>query len=821
VPLFPVGLALFFFCLLFPAPPRAALAETAPPASVETAEESLALIWATRTDDLTALGEEILSLQRNAETLASPLMGRLRTTRSRFARLSGIFQASRGHPAEQLTLVRQMRGLYRELQAAVTPLQGIADIVGIRLEEIAGARSDLDVLFKESAAEGVNLQGESGKESQGLKKYLQALAEAEQRLKSASARLDRLLSPARISLDRMGRAIADLNDSLVGIWEAYYFTPSETTLEALLSTPALLADWAVSLKARLAFAYPQSLEEWLESLRAFLVAVFPMVLLGWLGLRGADRLPAHWRRACAMVIRRAWVWMGLGLAVLMAAGNRFGGVYFGFVLLGSLVLVAGIASMSWRLRLAAKPVLERKPSPLTPLCVPAALGMFMLFSDLPPRILGILWGIAILAFLIVIFRLNRAARAERSSLPLLEAFAYGCAFYLGFGSFCVAVAGYARIAILLFMFLFALVNAVILGSALTDLLDILAGRLFSRKKTPVRLAVAEAVARPAAWLLALLCAAPWLWAAPGAFYLIDHALSANYTVGEASIDSSRILLLILCFFLVRAFIRLGQTSLDHLPERMPYIERGVIPPLRNVLAYGVWGLFLIFCLALFGVDFTSLAVVAGGLSVGIGFGLQNLFSNMVSGIMLIFGRTLLVGDYVEVAGAAGTVRAINIRSTTIETPDRALVYVPNSSIMAGQFVNWTRNSRTVRRSISIGVAYGSPTGRVAELLVQAAAEHPHVLSSPAPIVYFQNFGDSSLEFQLFFVIDDFDNAARALSDVRLSIDRLFDEHGIEIPFPQITVRGVANAGEPAAAHSVFVDDGRLQNRTGSAIKENE
>jgi small-conductance mechanosensitive channel len=289
---------------------------------------------------------------------------------------------------------------------------------------------------------------------------------------------------------------------------------------------------------------------------------------------------------------------------------------------------------------------------------------------------------------------------------------------------------------------------------------------------------------------------PWFWAIPGAFSLLRHILGTNYAVGEASIDFSLILLLGLGFFLVRSFIRFGQTSLDHLPERMPYIERGVIPPLRNVFAYGVWALFALCCLALFGVDFTSLAVVAGGLSVGIGFGLQNLFSNMVSGLMLIFGRTLLVGDYVEVAGAAGTVRAINIRSTTNETPDRALVYVPNSAIMAGQFVNWTRNSRSVRRSLVVGVAYGSPTELVTELLARAASEHPHVL--PPPVVYFQNFGDSALEFQLLFVIDDIDNAASTLSEVRLSVDRLFAGQGIEIPFPQITVHGSANtSGTPA------------------------
>ncbi|MDR2076368.1 MAG: hypothetical protein LBP61_05495, partial [Desulfovibrio sp.] len=524
---FPVLPLVFLFCVLLSSPLRAGAAEPAPPA-VPGAEESLTLFWAARADDLTAMTEEAVSLQARGETLAAPLAVGLQTVRSRFARLSGIFQASRGHPDEQTTVVLQMRGLRGELETAVAPLRSLVSTLDSRLESVAGARADLEALLRESAAEGVNLQQDSGRENQALKTYLRALAEAEQRLKSASARLKRLLLPAETALDRMGGTIADLSGSLTGIWEAYYLTPSETTWDALLSAPALLADWGAALKGRLSFAYPQSPADWLRSLRAFLVAACGMTLLGWLGGRGARRLPEHWRKACAQAIRRSWVLTGLGISALAAAGNRSGGIYFGFVFLGSLLLVAGIASMSWRLRLAVLPSLKKRPSPLAPLYAPAAFGMFALFSDLPTRILGILWGAAMILFLFALFRLNRPVRAARSSLPLLERFSHGCALYLGLGSLCMAVAGYARLAILLFMFLFALINALILGNALAGLLDTLAGRLFPGKKTPVRRAVAEALSRPAAWLLALLCAVPWLWAAPGASSLLKHVLAANY-----------------------------------------------------------------------------------------------------------------------------------------------------------------------------------------------------------------------------------------------------------------------------------------------------
>jgi small-conductance mechanosensitive channel len=264
-------------------------------------------------------------------------------------------------------------------------------------------------------------------------------------------------------------------------------------------------------------------------------------------------------------------------------------------------------------------------------------------------------------------------------------------------------------------------------------------------------------------------------------------MSANYTVGEASFDFSKILIIVVLFFLFRSFISLGRASLEHLPERLPNIERGVIPPLGTMLTYGLWALFAIIALGMLGVNFTSLAVVAGGLSVGIGFGMQNIFNNLISGLMLIFGRTLLVGDFVEIGGAAGTVRAISIRSTTIETAERALVYVPNSIIMAGQFINWTRASRLVRRSVIIGVAYESDTELVKSIMLEAAKKQDHVLQSPPPAVLFSNFGDNALEFTLNVFIDDLDYALSTLSALRFELDRAFRANNIDIPFPQLTL----------------------------------
>lgn len=742
----------------------------------------LTRIWSTRADDITAFLEEADTLQSGAEVLAKPLAADLQSARAQFTRLTGLFQASRGHPTEQLTLVQQMKSLLEQLNTYISPLENNAGTIRQKMEEVATLQKDLREYTSESASDGDLL----AEDAAALTNYRNTLNRAEKRLSTASARLESILAPAKSIRDRMTQVIGEIDASLVGIWEDYYLTSSANTLDALASMPALLADWAKSLVSRLAFAYPQSASGWLDVGKNFFLTIFIVGLLSILGLRGAAKLPGHWQGACESVIKKAGVFIGIGLAVLAASSNSQGGIYFAFVLLGALILIAGIAAMSWRLRIAVLPSLEDKPSPLNRLLVPAAIGVLMLFSDLQTRILGIAWGIVMLSSLVLIFSYRRNGQ-QADDLPLLERISYNCAFWFTLGSLFVSLAGYARMAILLFMVLFALVNTVTLGSAFMGLFEILVDRVLSKTTQPVSNALAQAVAIPVAWVLSLVCTFPWIWAVPGARYLAQQIMSTNYKVGEASFDFSKLLLIVLFFFLFRSFISLARASLEHLPDRMPNIERGAIPPLTNMMTYGLWALFGIIALGMLGVNFTSLAVVAGGLSVGIGFGMQNLFNNLISGLMLIFGRTILVGDYVEVAGAAGTVRAISTRSTTLETAERALIFVPNSAIMSGQLTNWTRNSRLVRRSIVVGVAYGTDPELVSKIMIEAARAQDHVLKMPAPVVYFSNFADSSLEFTLNVFIDDLDNAVPTLSSLRFALDRLFSENNIDIPFPQLTL----------------------------------
>lgn len=188
-----------------------------------------------------------------------------------------------------------------------------------------------------------------------------------------------------------------------------------------------------------------------------------------------------------------------------------------------------------------------------------------------------------------------------------------------------------------------------------------------------------------------------------------------------------------------------------------------------------------------GVDFKSLAFVVGALSLGIGFGLQNIVSNFVSGLILLFERPIKSGDYISVGALEGSVKQIRIRSTEIETLDRQTVIVPNSELVATQVTNWVLYDTHGRLRLVIGVAYGSDTERVKEILESVASEHPDVLTkgpTPKPRALFMAFGDSSLDFELRVWVRQIEKRFQITSDINFAIDRAFREADIEIPFPQ-------------------------------------
>lgn len=214
------------------------------------------------------------------------------------------------------------------------------------------------------------------------------------------------------------------------------------------------------------------------------------------------------------------------------------------------------------------------------------------------------------------------------------------------------------------------------------------------------------------------------------------------------------------------------------------VERGVRLSIARLAHYGVLLVGFLWVLSTLGIEISKITIMLSALGVGIGFGLQGVVNNFVSGLILLFERPVRVGDSLEINGVWATVRRIGIRATRVQTFDRADLIIPNADLISNQVINWTLSNRQARMKIPIGVAYGSDVPLVIELLLSCAASNDRVATTPAPQALFLGFGASSLDFELRAFVWDADHRVAAQSALHQEIDRCFREAGIEIAFPQ-------------------------------------
>ena len=258
----------------------------------------------------------------------------------------------------------------------------------------------------------------------------------------------------------------------------------------------------------------------------------------------------------------------------------------------------------------------------------------------------------------------------------------------------------------------------------------------------------------------------------------------GFTVGGLTI-SVYTLFLATALFLIGYFITIGiRNWLQGRYFPTTNLDRGLTNSISTVVGYIGLLLAAILAITAAGFDLSNLAIVAGALSVGIGFGLQSVVGNFVSGLILLAERPIKAGDWVVTTGGEGTVKRISVRSTEIETFDRATIIVPNSTLISDPVTNWTHGTKMGRIILPIGVGYDSDPDQVRDILLECAKEHDLVLGHPAPIVYFMEFGASSLDFQLRCYLADINNMVVVQSALRFSILRALREANIEIPFPQ-------------------------------------
>ena len=223
-------------------------------------------------------------------------------------------------------------------------------------------------------------------------------------------------------------------------------------------------------------------------------------------------------------------------------------------------------------------------------------------------------------------------------------------------------------------------------------------------------------------------------------------------------------------------------------------DKGVSGTITLLLRYSILTIGFFFALAVAGINLENISIVIGALGVGIGFGLQDIFNNLISGIILAIERPIKVDDIIQIGELTGVVKDIGFRSSKIKTYDGSEVIVPNGQIVSNQMINWTLSDRKRRLKINLGVSYDSDPEEVIEILKEITANHPNVETNPPPRPRFLGFGDSTLDFQLLFWISDFDNSFGMGTEITIELFKKLKERGIEIPFPKqdITITNITN-----------------------------
>lgn len=743
-----------------------------PEVVIDPTQDIWSLLLKKRVEELGAIDAEAASLLKRLPAASRQLKDDLETIEAEYQRLVTISRVSRGLPLELSVVQERLALLQERLSAVLGPIDGTLNTLKTRLNEISLLEQDAP---PQSEGEG----------TPELRAFMKDLSLSQARLDNLQAKLTRVLSPAR----KLGTNITAQSDRLTaaipGLWQAYYLQRAGRLydLDTWATIQKSLSVLQETFNLRMNAEVPTSLSAWLTVFLRGLVLLLPLQLLILASRRFAQRWPEPLRIGWERMSRHSLCWLSFGFTFHFAAWGPDGGTFHVLSVIGTLLLSLGQMALAWDMYTFERTDLQRH-SPLWPLFAPLLAGLLLLLFNLPGPMLGGVW---LIVLFVTLWR-DRLRALPDIPFPLVINL-------LKFQSVVLWIAvlmtlfGWGRLSILVCMAYAAFAVCIQQAVGFMRLTNTISERLPQEGFQALLSSLVLALALPAMLVLATLATGLWVLAYPGGQFLLSNMANLDFSIGKTTFNVIQILFIFSAFYVTRSVISVGRSFLTELPLQGVRIEQSLVGPIQVAFTYLLWVLFGLYTLSALGFSLTSLAVVAGGLSVGIGFGLQNIINNFVSGLLMIFGQTLREGDVIEVGqNLTGTVKKINVRSTIVETPDNAVIFVPNAEFLSGRLTNWTRNGRMVRREINVGVAYGTNVETVIRLLKDVAREHPKVLSYPEPIVWFNDFGASSLDFSLRFWVGDILHGMSIATDLRIAIDKKFSENSVEIAFPQLDVR---------------------------------
>ena len=652
------------------------------------------------------------------------------------------------------------------------------------LETPMQERAQVQAMLERTRTLSASLPDDTQNAGPEIKGYARDIRQARVRLESLLKRYDAALAPAQSLLRDLQAAQKDINALLPGLWESYYLSGAVAYLSpsTWMQVGRQLQLFTQGVKLRLPVELPTTNEQWKSViLRFFLSLAFSAIIAFLLRRRctscRTDMTMRH-------LIHISVPWLLLGVCFITASLSATDETFRLFLAVGNLNIIVALVFLAWDLRRLRHTEIPAEPSPFWRLIPLTFAAYILLYVPLPRAVAVVAWILSIITYMIV--QRKRRFDTDFGPMQLESSVCAGLPVTLWI-VFILALLGLHIYSMALYLLYASLSLALQLGMGSMSLINRINAQLNKDGGTAAVTSVLLALAAPLVLVLASCSIALWVITLPGGFYLLRDYVLQGVDVGSTRFNIVQLLLIISMFFITRTAVRMACRFLGHLPERGMTIDASLIQPLQTGVTYTLWAFFGLFMLRALGMELSNLAMVAGGLSVGIGFGMQTIINNFLSGLILIFSRTMQVGDVVEVGNTTGRVRKISVRATIVETYDNAIIYVPNSEFVSSRLINWTRNSRSVRLQVDVGVAYGTSTELVMSIMRDIARSHPSILKYPEPAVLFTAFGDSTLNFALRFWVQDYDVGVSTSSDIRLSMEREFRAHNIEVAFPQLDV----------------------------------
>ena len=714
--------------------------------------------------EIDTIKDEYKALQKNLNNNLLDLTNKTNEISLNFHSLSSIFENGSLSPNARSILTKQINELHAELKAHYTPLEEAQKTIDLRIAQLNSIITNFKIIDSPNVEE-LNAKAQN------------LLADYQELNKTLSKQLPK----TQELLGDINKLSNNFEEILPKLWLDYYLNATDNLFSSLVWQNEIknFKDVFSTTARTLRNDLPNTSEAWiLFTIRVLTVLIILGVPL-YSSVKFTKKLPETIHNAWKRILKQGMPYILMGIAFYYGSLQNHT-IYQISMGISAVLMCHGLIRLAFILHTLHDPEAPSKPS--IRIFVPVLFASLALLTFTPLILtLSFIWTIILL---VTVYTLIKTPKSKSKICQYIM----GGFLIVNIIGILITPSGLARLSILITLLYICLGVGIYLAFGVIHLAKITQDYLQAKTTNTFAYELAYAFLFPVLLLICLLAPFTWIFAYPGGIYLIKNFSNLDFNFGTVSVNTLQIFTIFIAFYITKSIINVLNNFIDNnLDKNTNNSISSLTTPIKTAINFGCWALFLLYALNILGFSLTSITVVAGGLSVGIGLGLQSFVQNIFSGFSLIFGQNIREGDVVDVAGISGVIQKISLRATQIKTAENAVIFVPNSAFLSSTFTNWTHNGKMVRKTILINVAYNTDLDLVTDIVMQVVKNNPDVLSYPEPSFLFTNFGDSSLDFELRIWVADLNNAAGIMAKLRLAINNAFKEKGIEIPFPQTDI----------------------------------